>query len=78
MPQQSKRQNWGQAHRVLPKLDLIELQTSSYQDFLDKGIRQALDEVNGDGGIQDFTGKKLVSQFWRLSLWSGQIHSFSS
>lgn len=62
MPQSSKRQNWGQAHRILPTLDLIQLQRDSYQEFLDKGIAQALAEINGSKGIEDFTGKN-----WSLS-----------
>ena len=63
MPQTSQRQNWGQNHKVLPELDLIKLQKDSYQDFLDNGIAHALEEVNGENGILDFTGKNWSLKF---------------
>jgi len=62
MPQTIKRQNWGQQHQILPKLDLIELQRDSYQEFLDSGVREALNEINGDRGIEDF-------KIWSISIW---------
>jgi len=72
----NSRQNWGTPHPVLPKLDLVGLQINSFNDFLDNGIRQALDEINADGGIEDYTGKN-----WRLTFgkyWFGQTkHSVS-
>ncbi|MBD3279370.1 MAG: DNA-directed RNA polymerase subunit beta, partial [Candidatus Pacebacteria bacterium] len=58
-----KRQNWGQPHQVLPELDLIKLQLDSYSWFLEKGIKKSLKEVNGDNGIEDFTGKNWVLSF---------------
>lgn len=63
MPQKATRQNWGQKHQILPILDLIKLQSESYQDFLDNGIADALKEVNGEKGIQDFTGKNWSLTF---------------
>ncbi len=57
------RQNWGKSHTILPELDLIKLQLESYQQFLDGGIREALDEVNGEKGIEDFTGKNWSIKF---------------
>lgn len=59
----SQRINWGKDHKILPQLDLIELQRDSYQAFLDSGIREALVEVNGEKGIEDFTGKNWVLTF---------------
>jgi len=56
------RQNWGKQHKVLPELDLIKLQKDNYQWFLEKGILESLQEVNGEKGIEDFTGKN-----WSLS-----------
>ncbi len=55
----------GKEHKVLPELDLIELQKESYQQFLDTGIRESLDEINGeeDSGIKDFTGKNWILKF---------------
>ena len=58
---QSVRQNWGKSHSTLPELDLVGLQLQSYQGFLDKGIKETLEEVYQDG-IEDYTGKN-----WRLS-----------
>ena len=55
------RQNWGKAHTVLPELDLVGLQLQSYNAFLNKGIKDTLEEVYQDG-IEDYTGKN-----WRLS-----------
>lgn len=59
------RINWGKDYRVLPKLDLIKLQQESYQQFLDFGLRESLDEINGenDSGIKDFTGKNWILKF---------------
>lgn len=56
------RQNWGKQHKVLPELDLIQLQKQSYQWFLDHGIKEALGDINLDNGIEDYTGKN-----WRLT-----------
>ena len=56
------RQNWGQKNGVLPELDLIKLQLDSYSQFLQGGIKRALQEVNGEKGIEDYTGKN-----WSLS-----------
>ncbi len=57
----TKRVNWGQERQVLPELDLLKLQKDSYDAFLQKGLREALDEINSEDGIKDFTGKN-----WRL------------
>jgi DNA-directed RNA polymerase subunit beta len=62
MPQ-AKRENWGKAHKSLPELDLIELQKVSYERFLEDGIQEALQEVNGENGIEDFTGKNWALKF---------------
>jgi DNA-directed RNA polymerase subunit beta len=56
------RQNWGQINGVLPELDLIKLQLDSYSEFLQVGVKRALQEVNGEKGIEDYTGKN-----WSLS-----------
>ncbi len=63
MPQTMNRQNWGQNHEILPKLDLIALQINSYQDFLNNGIKESLKEINSDNGIEDFTGKNWSLKF---------------
>lgn len=58
----STRQNWGKNYRNLPTLDLVKLQIDSYEQFLEKGITESLKEVNGERGIEDFTGKN-----WRIT-----------
>jgi len=60
---QIQRQNWGKDYKKLPKLDLLKLQKDSYRDFLETGIKESLIEVNGDKGIEDFTGKNWVLTF---------------
>lgn len=58
-----QRENWGKSHKVLPPLDLIELQQESYDWFLAKGVEESLKEVNGEKGIEDFTGKNWALSF---------------
>ncbi len=55
------RQNWGMQHKILPTLDLVGLQLTSYEHFLQHGIAESLAELSGDRGIEDYTGKN-----WRL------------
>ena len=57
-----QRAYWGKQHQHLPELDLVQLQIQSYNRFLNKGIGEALAEVNGEKGIEDFTGKN-----WRIT-----------
>jgi len=57
------RQNWGKDVKFLPELDLTKVQRESYAQFLATGIREALDEVNSDKGIEDFTGKNWSLKF---------------
>ena len=40
------RLNWGKEFSLLPKLDLLAIQKQSYQWFLEKGIKQVLDEIS--------------------------------
>lgn len=54
------RENWGREYNLLPKLDLLVTQKNSYQWFLEKGIKEILDEISP---IDDFTEKN-----WRLEL----------
>ncbi|HYM65410.1 MAG TPA: DNA-directed RNA polymerase subunit beta [Candidatus Sulfotelmatobacter sp.] len=54
------RINWGKDYSLLPKLDLLEVQKQSYKWFLDKGIKQVLEEISP---IDDFTEKN-----WTLEL----------
>lgn len=57
------RQNWGKHHAIVPELDLVGLQKESYQHFLDHGIASALQEVTGESGIEDYTGKSWALKF---------------
>ena len=57
------RQNWGKDYKQLPELDLVGLQIASYKDFLKNGIRESLDEINNENGIEDFTGKNWSIKF---------------
>jgi len=52
------RENWGKEYTLLPKLDLLEVQKTSYKWFLDEGIGQIIKEITP---IDDFTEKN-----WRL------------
>jgi DNA-directed RNA polymerase subunit beta len=54
------RINWGKEFSLLPKLDLLAVQKQSYQWFLEKGIREVLNEISP---IDDFTEKN-----WNLEL----------
>lgn len=58
----ARRQYWGNATVKLPEMDLTKVQRESYEWFLSTGIREALDEINGTNGIEDFTRKN-----WRLT-----------
>ena len=55
---QNIRQYWGTERKSLPQLDLIAIQTDSYNWFLSEGISQGLSAISP---IEDFTGKN-----WRL------------
>ena len=59
------RQNWGQEYPFLPKLDLLDVQKSSYKWFLEVGIDEILKEVSP---IDDFTEKNwsLIFKDYRI------------
>ena len=61
--QKNPRQYWGKTGITLPPLDLTKVQRESYAQFLEEGVRVALDEINGVGGIEDFTGKNWSLKF---------------
>ncbi len=54
-----ERNNFARINRVLDLPDLIEIQTSSYQWFLEEGLRETFEDISP---IQDFTGN-LVLEF---------------
>lgn len=64
------RINWGKHFSLLPKLDLLAVQKESYIWFLEKGIKQVLDEISP---INDFTEKN-----WTLELKDYRLGKTSS
>ncbi|HET9947277.1 MAG TPA: DNA-directed RNA polymerase subunit beta [Patescibacteria group bacterium] len=54
------RQNWGKTYSTLPKLDLLAIQKTSYQWFLEKAIGETLQEISP---IDDFTEKNWSLTF---------------
>jgi len=57
----AKRVFWGQITDInLPPLDLIQVQRGSFGDFLEKGIRETLDEISP---VEDFTEKNFTLTF---------------
>ena len=51
---------WKQQPKNLPELDLVRVQKESYEWFLDKGIKEALESISP---ITDFTGKNWQLDF---------------
>jgi len=56
----AKRINWGKNYPNLPKLDLIQIQKESWEDFLDKELRETVKSISP---ITDYTGNN-----WKLDL----------
>lgn len=56
----SVRQNWGKTYDVLPELDLLAMQKTSYELFQQKGIEEIIQEVTP---VEDFTGKNWSLTF---------------
>ncbi|HSW89818.1 MAG TPA: DNA-directed RNA polymerase subunit beta [Patescibacteria group bacterium] len=69
----TKRQYWGREDIALPPLDLTKVQRESYEWFLQTGIRDALDELNGTVGIEDFTRKNWKLEFGAYSIGKAKI-----
>ena len=59
-----QRRSYARIKEVLELPDLIEIQTSSYQWFLDEGIREMFQDISP---VEDFTGN-LVLEFVDYSL----------
>lgn len=57
---QTSRLYWGKKYSKLPPLNLIDIQTTSWAWFLEKGIAESLSEISP---VEDFTGKN-----WLLEL----------
>ena len=60
MPKKNKRENWGNVSVKLPPVNLTKIQTDSYTDFLENGIKKSIKEL---GKIKDFTGKSFQFEF---------------
>ncbi|MEX1297223.1 MAG: DNA-directed RNA polymerase subunit beta [Candidatus Limnocylindrales bacterium] len=59
-PNSLERERYSRIPEVLPIPDLIELQRTSYDWFVERGLRDLLDEISP---IQDFTGKSMELHF---------------
>ncbi len=59
-PMSLERLRYSRIPEVLPIPDLIELQRKSYDWFVERGLRDLLDEISP---IQDFTGKSMELHF---------------
>ena len=59
-PMSLERERYSRIPEVLPIPDLIELQRKSYDWFVERGLRDLLDEISP---IQDFTGKAMELHF---------------
>jgi len=61
----TNRISWGKFDSInLPTLDLVRVQRESFEEFLNTGIRQILNEVSP---IEDFTGKNFILTFGEYS-----------
>ena len=60
MAKNNNRRNFGKGERNLPKLNLLEVQIESWDQFVAEGIPQELQEISP---IDDFTGKN-----WQIIL----------
>src|SRR3989339_1962498 len=61
----TNRISWGKFDSInLPTLDLVRVQRESFEEFLNTGIRQILNEVSP---IEDFTCKNFILTFGEYS-----------
>jgi len=60
MLNKTQRENWGNVANKLPPVNLTQIQTDSYKEFLEKGIGRSLKELNP---IKDFTSKSFQFEF---------------
>jgi DNA-directed RNA polymerase subunit beta len=60
VPMSVERKRYSRIPEVLPIPDLIELQRTSYDWFVERGLRDLLDEISP---ISDFTGKSMELHF---------------
>ena len=62
----ANRTYWGQIKNTnLPDLNLVKIQRDSFEEFLENGIQEVLDEVSP---IDDFTGKNYTLAFGKYSI----------
>jgi DNA-directed RNA polymerase subunit beta len=61
----NKRHYWGKPYQGLPELDLVEVQKSSYEKFIESGVQETLEEISP---IEDFTGKNWELKFENYEL----------
>lgn len=65
-----KRLYWGKTQVKLPQLDLLAVQKTSYDWFLNTGIKEIFAEL---GPIEDFTGKNWLLEFGDYSFLSPKL-----
>ncbi|MBQ6438188.1 DNA-directed RNA polymerase subunit beta [bacterium] len=58
-----ERKVWSKHLPLIPELDFLKVQLESYQDFKTNGIHDCLQEICGDKGIEDYTGKSWALTF---------------
>lgn len=60
-----KRINWGKKYPNLPKLDLIQIQKESWQEFLQKELSETIQAISP---IADYTGNNWQLELGKLTL----------
>ncbi|PWU23302.1 DNA-directed RNA polymerase subunit beta [Candidatus Cerribacteria bacterium 'Amazon FNV 2010 28 9'] len=68
-----KRLYWGKQNIPLPEMDLTKVQRESYQWFLEEGLKEALLEICGQNGIEDFTRRNWKLEFGKYTLGKPKI-----
>ena len=69
------RKNFARYEEVVPMPNLLEIQKTSYQEFLDTGLREVFADV---GAITDFQGKKAASSRGMRPSFVSDPQSYSS
>lgn len=60
----AKRINWGKKYPNLPKLDLVQIQKESWQQFLEKELNETIKSISP---ISDYTGNNWELQLGNLN-----------
>ncbi|MBU1129998.1 DNA-directed RNA polymerase subunit beta [Patescibacteria group bacterium] len=60
---QNKRTSWGKKYQNLPKLDLIQIQKSSWTKFLEKDLKKTIQSIST---VSDYTGNNWILEFNKI------------